>query len=68
MATGTVKMYRDDKGFGFFKMDDGSKDTFFHISEFRKADLDEPSEGEKYSFDIETSDKGNKAVNIDKIW
>ena len=39
MATGTVKWFNSQKGYGFLQTDDGSKDVFVHISAVEQADL-----------------------------
>jgi CspA family cold shock protein len=62
MATGTVKWFSDDKGFGFITPDEGDKDLFVHqtgISGGRSL-----QEGQKVSYDSEAGDKGPKAVNV----
>jgi cold shock protein len=68
MATGTVKWFSDDKGFGFITPDDQSKDLFVHhtaitgTSGYRSL-----SEGAKVSYDAEQGPKGPKAVNVQTI-
>lgn len=57
---GTVKFFADQKGFGFITPDDGSKDVFVHGS----ACSQPINEGDKVSFEIEESDRGPKAVNV----
>jgi cold shock protein len=63
MASGTVKWFSGEKGFGFISPDDGSKDVFVHQSALAdgRAGLDE---GSKVSFETEPSDKGPRAVNV----
>ncbi len=57
---GTVKFFNNAKGFGFITPDDGSKDVFVH-----KNDLSiDITEGDKVSFDVEESEKGLNAVNV----
>jgi cold shock protein len=51
MNTGTVKFYRDQKGFGFIQPDDGSKDVFVHATALERAGLRGLSEGQKVAFD-----------------
>jgi CspA family cold shock protein len=52
MATGTVKWFNGQKGFGFIQPDDGSKDVFVHISAVERAGLDGLGEGQKVNFDL----------------
>jgi cold shock protein len=64
MATGTVKWFNDDKGFGFITPDDGSKDLFVHQSAIAGDGFRTLAEGAKVSFEAEASDKGPRAVNV----
>jgi cold shock protein len=64
MATGTVKWFSDDKGFGFVTPDEGGKDLFVHHSEIAGDGFRSLQEGAKVSFDEQSSDKGPKAVNV----
>jgi CspA family cold shock protein len=66
MATGTVKFFNQDKGFGFITPDGGAKDVFVHVSALQAAGIATLSEGQKVSFDTEPDrmGKGPKAVNI----
>jgi CspA family cold shock protein len=61
MATGTVKFFNTQKGFGFIQPSDGSKDVFVHISAVQKAGMDTLSEGQKVSFDVLT-ERGKPAA------
>jgi CspA family cold shock protein len=64
MATGTVKWFSDDKGFGFITPDDQSKDLFVHHSGIASGGYRSLAEGAKVSYDAEAGDKGPKAVNV----
>jgi CspA family cold shock protein len=64
MATGTVKWFSDDKGFGFITPDDHSKDLFVHHSGIAGDGYKSLAEGAKVSYDSENGDKGPKAVNV----
>ena len=64
MATGTVKWFSDDKGFGFVTPDEPDKDLFVHHSSIADDDYKSLAEGAKVSYDAEAGDKGPKAVNV----
>jgi CspA family cold shock protein len=64
MATGTVKWFSDDKGFGFITPDDQSKDLFVHHTGIAGNGYHSLAEGAKVSYDAEAGDKGPKAVNV----
>jgi CspA family cold shock protein len=67
MATGTVKWFNDDKGFGFITPDEGGKDLFVHYSGIAGNGFRSLSEGAKVEYDAESGDKGPKAVNVQLI-
>jgi len=64
MATGTVKWFSDDKGFGFITPDDQSKDLFVHHSAIEGDGYRSLAEGAKVSYDAEPGPKGPKAINV----
>ncbi|MDA3148256.1 cold-shock protein [Leucobacter sp. UCMA 4100] len=64
MATGTVKWFNADKGFGFIQPDDGSADLFAHFSAITSNGFRTLEENQKVSFDAERGDKGMQAANI----
>ena len=64
MATGTVKWFRDDKGFGFITPDDQSPDLFVHHSAILGAGYRSLTDGVKVTYDAEAGDKGPKAANV----
>jgi len=64
MATGTVKWFNDDKGFGFITPDDSGKDLFVHHTGINADGFKTLPEGAKVSYDAESGDKGPKAVNV----
>ena len=64
MASGTVKWFNDDKGFGFITPDEGSKDLFVHHTGVEGEGFASLTEGQKVSYEAQASDKGPKAVNV----
>jgi CspA family cold shock protein len=67
MATGTVKWFNDEKGFGFITPDEPGKDLFVHKSGIVGDGYQSLSEGAKVSYDSESGDKGPKAVNVQAL-
>jgi CspA family cold shock protein len=67
MATGTVKWFNDDKGFGFVTPDEPGKDLFVHPSGIAGDGFKSLREGAKVSYDEEAGDKGPKAVNVQPL-
>jgi CspA family cold shock protein len=67
MATGTVKWFNDQKGFGFITPDDPGKDVFVHKSGIVGDGYQSLSEGAKVSYDSESGEKGPKAVNVQAL-
>jgi CspA family cold shock protein len=67
MATGTVKWFNDDKGFGFITPDEAGKDLFVHYSGISEEGFRSLQEGARVSYDAEAGDKGPKAVNVQRI-
>lgn len=67
MATGSVKWFNETKGFGFLSQDGGGKDVFVHHSSIIMKGFKTLKEGEQVSYEIETGDKGPKAVNVKRI-
>jgi cold shock protein len=65
MPSGTIKMFNDERGFGFITPDAGGPDVFFHISALREGD--EVAKGTAVSFEVGTDPKSGKtkAVSVD---
>ena len=67
MATGTVKWFNSQKGFGFIQADGGGPDVFVHISDVELAGLSGLNEGQKVSFDIVTERGKSKAAKLKSL-
>lgn len=65
--TGTVEFFKDDKGFGFIRPDDGSKDVFVHHSVIQMDGFKTLKRGDKVSFDIVEDAKGPRATNVKRL-
>jgi cold shock protein len=64
MATGTVKWFNAEKGFGFIAPEDGSADVFAHYSAIASSGYRSLDENQKVEFDITQGPKGPQAENI----
>ncbi|MBL5975242.1 MAG: cold-shock protein [Candidatus Leucobacter sulfamidivorax] len=64
MATGTVKWFNSEKGFGFIAPDDGSADLFAHHSAIMSSGFRSLEENQRVQFDAERGPKGMQAANI----
>lgn len=67
MATGTVKWFNAEKGFGFIAPDDGTADVFAHFSAIAGNGYRSLDEGDKVEFEVTQGQKGPQAANITKI-
>ena len=65
--TGRVKWFNSQKGYGFIVPDNGGKELFVHFSAIESAGYKTLKEGQRVEFEIEQSDKGDKAVNVKVI-
>ena len=66
MATGTVKWFNSEKGFGFITQDGGGPDVFVHFSAIASSGYRELTEGQKVEFDVVKGPKGLQAANVVK--
>jgi CspA family cold shock protein len=62
VATGTVKWFNAQKGYGFIQPDDGSEDVFVHISAVEQAGMQTLTEGQKISYQMGTGRQGKIAA------
>jgi CspA family cold shock protein len=64
MATGTVKWFNTQKGYGFIEPSSGGKDVFVHISAVERAGLSTLQEGQRISYDVVTERGKESAANL----
>jgi cold shock protein len=64
MASGTVKWFKADKGFGFITPDDGTDDVFVHYSAINSSGYRDLREGAKVSYETELGKNGPRATNV----
>ena len=62
MATGTVKWFNGQKGYGFIQPDDGGKDVFVHISAVERAGMGTLNEGQKVSYEVQSGRDGKMSA------
>lgn len=64
--SGIVKFFNGERGYGFILPDDGGRDVFVHITAVERAGLNDLSEGQRITFEIEPDKKGKgpKAVAL----
>ncbi|QPC99505.1 cold-shock protein [Qipengyuania soli] len=62
---GTVKFFNSDKGYGFIQPDDGSADSFVHISAVQAAGMDTLDKDQRVNFEVEQGRNGkDSAINL----
>ena len=67
VATGTVKWFNGEKGYGFITQDDGGPDVFVHFSAIAGEGYRNLDEGQKVSFDVTQGQKGPQAANVHAV-
>jgi len=66
--TGTVKFFNTDKGYGFIQPDDGSPDSFVHITAVQAAGMDTLNKEQRLNYEVETGRNGKEsAVNLSSV-
>ncbi len=64
MATGKVKWFDGEKGFGFIGQDSGGEDVFVHVNNLSIGGFKSLSEGQRVSFSVEQGKKGLQATDV----
>jgi CspA family cold shock protein len=64
MASGTVKWFNGDKGFGFIAQDGGGADVFAHFSAIEASGFRSLEENQRVEFEVTQGPKGPQAANI----
>jgi len=64
VATGTVKWFSNDKGYGFIVPDDGGKDLFCHHSNISGEGFKTLEDGQKVEYEAAEGRKGPEAINV----
>jgi CspA family cold shock protein len=64
MATGIVKWFNPNKGFGFIQPEQGGSDVFVHISALERAGIQNLNEGQRVSYELATNKGKTSAANL----
>jgi len=67
VATGTVKFFNSDKGYGFIQPDDGGKDVFVHFSNIAGSGYRNLEENQKVEYEVGQGRKGDEARDVKVI-
>jgi len=67
MATGSVKWFSTDKGYGFITQDDDGRDVFVHHSAIRDPGHKSLAEGARVEYEIEQGPKGPQARDVHTV-
>lgn len=62
MATGTVKFFNHNRGFGFIEPSDGGPDVFVHATAVESAGIPALEEGQKLSYEVKTDERSGKSA------
>ncbi len=66
MATGTVKWFSNEKGYGFITPENGGKDVFVHHTAIQGSGYKSLNEGDAVQFEVVKGPKGEQAANVSK--
>ncbi|MBD8514433.1 cold-shock protein [Photobacterium sp. WH77] len=66
-ATGTVKWFNEEKGFGFITQDNGGADVFVHFRAIAGDGFKTLQEGQKVQYEVEQGQKGLQAANVERL-
>ena len=64
VATGTVKWFNEQKGYGFIQPDNGGKDVFVHATALERAGMRGLREGQKISYELQTDQRTGRASAV----
>ena len=67
MPTGKIKMFNEDKGFGFIRPDDGGVDVFFHVSALREGEEIVRDKAVSFEVGVDPKSGKSKAVSVDLV-
>jgi cold shock protein len=67
MPIGKIKMFNDEKGFGFIRPDDGSNDVFFHVSSLREGDDITVGKAVTFETGVDPKSGKTKAISVDLV-
>ena len=67
MASGSVKWFNGEKGFGFIQQDDGGPDVFVHYSEIQGSGFKSLDEGQRVEFEVGQGPKGPQAQRVKSV-
>ena len=64
MPTGSIISYKEDKGYGFIRPQDGGDNVYVHVTALRAAGIDTVTPGQRLTYELQTKDGKTSAVDI----